>query len=130
MKKLLSLIAMGLLASSLYAGIDGKWRAELQAPQGKAKPEGKRTLTTTFDLKADGNALTGKVTASGGKRRRSFEIQNGKVEGDKFSFTTLIQTKKGETKLIWEGTVSGDELKGTRSRVGGKRGQDFTAKRQ
>ena len=68
--------------------------------------------------------------AGGKKRSGTAQIQDGKIEGNQFSFTTVqISKKKGEQKETWQGTVDGDTLQGTRSRAGGKRGQPFTAKR-
>ena len=62
--------------------------------------------------------------------RGSVAIQDGKIEGNQFSFTT-VQTskKKGDQKVEWKGTVEGDQLKGTRSSGKRGRGAPFTAKR-
>ncbi|HUQ95855.1 MAG TPA: hypothetical protein VM120_29530 [Bryobacteraceae bacterium] len=130
MKKLLSVIAMTLLAGALYAGpIDGKWRAEFKIPEGKGGKRGGGTVVTLFDLKSDGSTLAGSITMSRGRRDRTTEIQNGKIEGGKFTFTTVQQGRNGEAKIIWEGTVTGDELTGTRAREGRRRGREFTARR-
>jgi hypothetical protein len=130
MKTLLSLIAMSLLAVGLFAAsIDGKWKVETTMPQGRGKGGG-RTFTTILDLKSDGAKLAGTVTIQAPGGDRTTEIQDGKIDGDKFSFTTVQQTRQGEMKVMWEGTLSGDELKGTRKREGGGRGLEFTAKRQ
>jgi hypothetical protein len=111
MKKLFSLIAATMITASLYAGtIDGKWRAETKIPEGKGKFAG-GTLVTIFDLKSDGGKLAGTVTATGKKRERTFDIQNGKLDGDKFTFTMLRKTKKGERMVTYSGIVNGDELK-------------------
>ena len=88
-----------------------------------------RTVRVTFNLKADGNKLTGTVTSGAGKRNRSAEIVDGKIDGNQFSFTTVQNSKKGEQRQERRGTLEGDTLQGTRSRAGGKRGQPFTAKR-
>lgn len=125
MKKLTLMIA-GLLITavvSLAAGIDGKWSME-----GVANKNGKKSPTLTLNLKADGAKLTGQVEGMG-RKGAGVSIQDGKVDGNKFSFTTTVTTKKGDQKVVWEGTVDGDALKGTRMRDGGKRGQPFTAKR-
>lgn len=57
------------------------------------------------------------------------DIQNGKVEGDKFSFETTQKTKKGDVRLVWSRSVSSNELKGQFARDGRKRTISFTAKR-
>jgi hypothetical protein len=95
----------------------------------KAK-DGKQAAEVTLDLKAEGDKLTGSITRTA-KRARSNDIENGKVEGNKFSFTTSQQNrKKGTTaKTTWEGTVEGDQITGTMTPEGRKRGVSFTAKR-
>jgi hypothetical protein len=111
------------------ASIDGKWSFEGKM-QGKKGGEG-RTVETVLDLKAEGTVLKGTVKMGMGGRGREVEIQNGKVDGDKFSFMTVTKNRQGEEmKIVWEGTVEGGELKGTRMREGAKRGQPFTAKKQ
>ena len=108
----------------LSANIDGKWVAEVETKNRKGA--GKQNVT--LDLQSDGNTLTGNVSA--GRRGRGAEIQNGKLDGDKFSFTTVQKNKQGEQKLNWTGTVSGSELKIERSREGAKRAQSLVAKKQ
>lgn len=128
MKKLFSLITATLITASLYAGtIDGKWRAEMKIPEGKGKLAG-ATVITIFDLKSDGDKIAGTVTATGKKRERTFDIQSGKLEGDKFTFTMLRKNKKGERMVTYSGIVNGDELK---CKIGARRrGVEFVAKRQ
>ena len=87
-----------------------------------------RTVQVTLNLKSEGNTLTGSVSGAV-KKRGSAQIQDGKIDGNQFSFTTVQSGKKGEQKQTWRGTIDGDTLQGTRSRTGGKRGQPFTAKR-
>lgn len=126
MKKLPLMIA-GLLIAAVAvfaAGIDGKWTAEMTM----RGPDGEMKVTTTFDLKANGETLTGSV-ATAGPRPGTAEIMDGKVAGNKFSFKTKQTTKKGEMINVWEGTVDGDTFSGTRGREGGNNKMEFTAKR-
>jgi hypothetical protein len=75
--------------------------------------------------------LTGTVTANNPKGKgRTIAIEEGKVTGDNFRFVTAQKTKKGDNKLVWSGTVKGDELSGTRGRDGAKRAPSFSAKRK
>lgn len=83
----------------------------------------------TLDLKAEGGKLTGTVSTPARRRGGSLAIQDGKIEGNQFSFTTVQTTKKGDQKVEWKGTVEGDQLKGTRSSGKRGRGAPFTAKR-
>jgi hypothetical protein len=57
-------------------------------------------------------------------------IQNGKIEGDRISFTTVQKGKNGDQIFVWEGTLQGDQISGERRRDGAKRGLPFVAKRQ
>ena len=119
-------LAVGLAAA---ASIDGTWTSEMKMRGGKKGGGQDRTVQVTLNLKADGNTLTGAVRSGGKKKGGSAQIQDGKIDGNQFSFTTVQQTKKGERKQTWRGTIDGDTLQGTRSAAGGKRGQPFTAKR-
>lgn len=127
MKKL-SLMIAGLVVGSLVAmaaDVSGKWTFENKTETKK----GEVTMKTTLDLKAEGETLTGKVTTSAGRREVTADVAEGKIEGNKITFTTTQSTRKGDTKIKWEATLEGDSLKGTRSVEGRKRGQEFTAKR-
>lgn len=131
MKRLVMVLLLS-AAVAAAAGIDGKWTSEIAARvprKGGKQGAAAKPAQVTFNLKSEGGKVTGTMTAGGGKRARALEIQDGKIDGDSFSFTTVQKTKKGENKLTWRGSVKGDELTGTRSREGGKRGQPFTAKR-
>ncbi len=106
--------------------IDGKWVSER-----KMERDGQSfTITQTFDLKADGSKLKGSVTVSfGNMEPRKVDIKDGKIDGNKFSFATVMDTPNGEMKASYEGTVEGDTLKGTISREGGQ-GRPFEATRK
>ena len=107
------------------ASIDGKWKAE----QKMERNGNEFTITTTLDLKADGANLTGSVTTGFGERQRTSEVQNGKMEGNKVTFTTKQQMRDQEFEVKWNGSVEGDELKLTRT-FGEGRTMDIVAKRQ
>ena len=111
------------------AAIDGSWNAELKMRGSKKTGAQDRIVEIRMNLKADGEKPTGTVTSGAKKRSVTAKIVDGKIDGNQFSFTTVQTTKKGQQSFEWRGTVSGDTLQGTRSRVGAKRGQDFTAKR-
>lgn len=127
MKTLLSVFAI----FALVAGIDGKWAGEQKftTRDGEA-----RTIPFTMELKADGAKLTGTVAQQpmGGGEPRPVEIQDGKIDGNQFSFVTVVETPRGESKWKWQGAVDGDTMTGTRARDGAPEGRTtpFTAKRQ
>ena len=102
----------------LAAGIDGKWTVETQGQNGPQQ--------STLMLKASGSTLTGTFAAPGrgGAEPMPVEIKDGKVDGNKFSFT--VTAGRGPAKF--EGEVDGDQIKGTRTPEG-REGRPFTAKR-
>jgi hypothetical protein len=116
-----------LLAGLAFAAaIDGKW-----VSQRKMERDGQAfTITQTFDLKAEGGKLTGNVVmVFGDMEPRTIELKDGKIDGNKFSFSTTMSTPNGEFKSVYEGTVDGDTLKGTAAREGGQ-SRPFEAKRK
>jgi hypothetical protein len=108
----------------LAAAIDGKWVSERKFDR-SGEP---MTIKSTFELKAEGSTLTGTVvTVFGEKEMPKLEIRDGKIDGDKFSFSVVMSSPRGEFKTVYEGTVEGDTLKGTAT---GRRGPNpFEAKR-
>ncbi len=125
MKLRLTFYALALLALSIAVGsaadVSGKWVAQVPGRDGG-------TQEMTLNLKMDGGKLTGTVVT--GQREQS--ITEGQVTGDSVSFV-VVQSRGGtEMKTIYKGTVSGSEMKLTRTREGGRGGGapvEFTAKR-
>ena len=124
-KKLLFVVTILLVASFalLAADVSGKWVAEQPGRNGGPPRQ------TTFVLKAEGTKLTGTMTGGGGRggAPTPIEITDGKVDGDKVSFTVKRETQNGPMESKYEGTVSGDELKLKFSMNGNDR--EITAKR-
>jgi len=118
--------------TAFATGIDGKWISERQvgAADGKTYAH-----TTTLTLKNDAGVLTGTVVQTSAapwmseSNGRSVDISDGKVDGDKFSFKLTMDTKQGERTVVYEGTVEGDQLKGTMKFRGIGITQPFDAKR-
>ena len=110
------------------AAIDGKWVSERKMNRNGEE----MTIVQTFDLKSDGAKLTGTVSmAMGTMEPRSSEIKDGKLDGNKFSFKTVMTTPNGEMVSVYEGTVEGDALKGTSMREGGQgQPRPFEAKKK
>jgi len=107
--------------TAFAASIDGKWTSETKF--------GERTIQNTFNLKSDGGTLTGTIESSAGGQSRSTDIKNGKIDGNKFSFSLVQRGKQGERTVVYEGTVEGDELKGTMKPEGQDESRPFTAKK-
>jgi len=60
---------------------------------------------------------------------RSFDITDGKVDGNTFSFKLTLQRKAGDRTSVYEGTLEGDHLKGTIKYRGIGQTRPFEAKR-
>ena len=102
-----------LLAAALFAAdVSGKWSGEVPGRGGQT--------AATFVFKVDGDKLTGTMTGPQGE----VALQEGKVAGDKISFSTM----GANAKILFEGTVSGSEIKMTRTREGGQ-AREFTLKK-
>lgn len=131
MRIFISILVLSCLGALVLpaAGIDGKWVTEFKMQGGKKAGGEEVTVKTTLELKSEGEALRGTVRNEVRGRERTVEISDGKIEGDRFSFTTTQRSRQGEVKLRWEGTVAGDELKGSRGREGARRSLPFIAKR-
>jgi hypothetical protein len=109
-KKLFFVMTILLVASCalMAADVSGKWTYE--AP-GRGGNPGR---PTTITLKADGATLTG--TVPGGGRPGDtppppIEITDGKVDGNKISFTVKREFNGNTMVTKYEGVVSGDEIK-------------------
>lgn len=121
MRTLLAWVAcLGLFViAASAADVTGKWTAEVPGRGGQAQE-------MTFNLKADGNALTGTV----GSQRGELPISEGKVNGEEISFLVTFKMGENEFKVLHKGKVSGDTIKFTREVEGrGQIGGEFTAKK-
>jgi hypothetical protein len=103
------LFAMCAVAASA-ADITGKWVAQIPGRNG--------TMEQTFTFKQSGETLTGTISSQRGDQ----EISEGKVSGDAVSFVTVMNFGGNEMKMMYKGTIAGDEIKFTRSMEGGPGG--------
>jgi hypothetical protein len=88
-----------LLAPAWGADITGTWKGSMDM---MGQP-----IELTFNFKADGNTFTGTTVGPGGNES---PISNGKIDGEKISFTVKT-TGKMEMTINYKGTYSGDEMK-------------------
>ena len=112
--------AFALLGAGRAAGIDGKWAAEFDSQIGQQK--------YVFELKADGEKLTGKATGQRQDQKSETEIKNGKIVKDEVSFTEALKIQDQEVTIEYKGKLAGDELKLHR-KVGDFAEYDIVAKR-
>ncbi len=102
---------MALAATALAADVTGKWTATMAGRGG-----GGEGFTLTYNFKQDGTKLTGSIeTPMGGP----MEIKDGKVEGDRLTFTMSFEGPNGAMKMVNEGTIKGDEITLTTKFEGG-----------
>lgn len=121
--------AMILLSSPAWADLTGKWTASVDSPMGGEQ------IQLEFDLKADGNALSGSVAAAG---MPLGTITDGKIDGSDVSFKlpmTMMGAPEGAPSIVidYTGKLEGDELALVSTFSGGPGGEamvtELTAKR-
>jgi hypothetical protein len=78
---------------------DGTWNLEISSPMGAQK--------STFDLKVEGNVLTGTLSSPQGP----VAVENGKVEGDHGTWSSKVTMPMPMT-LEFDVTCNGDTLSG------------------
>ncbi len=104
MATLLPLMAISILA----ADPTGKWAASVPGRDGN-------TMTVSFNLKADGEKLTGTV----GGMRGETDISDGKIDGDNISFSVVREFNGNTMKQNYKGVIEGDTIHFTVVREGG-----------
>ncbi len=105
-------VALLLAATMAAADVSGKWTGQM--------PSRGDVAAATFTFKVEGAKLTGTLTSAQGETT----IEDGKVAGDQISFSAA----GGNAKILFQGSVSGDQIKMTRTREGGQ-AREFTLKR-
>jgi hypothetical protein len=116
-------LAAGLLlfaSSAQAAGVSGKWTAEFDTQVGQQK--------YTFDLKVDGETLTGKAFFERMGQKGEADILEGKVKGDTVSFVEMLEFEGNKLRIEYTGTLKGDEISFKRL-VGDFATEEFVARR-
>jgi hypothetical protein len=119
----LSVLAVVLLLGvlpALAADVAGKWTAEFDTQVGPQK--------YTFDLKVDGDKVTGKAFFERMGEKGEAELLEGKLAGDQVSFVETFDAMGNTVRIEYAGTVKGDEIAFTR-KVGDFGTEQFVAKR-
>jgi enterochelin esterase-like enzyme len=70
-----------------------------------------------LEFKIEGSKLTG--TLDNSQMPGAIEFKDSKIEGDNISFSYVRQMNGQDTKILWTGTLSGDEIKLKREAAGG-----------
>ena len=95
-------LLLGLLlfcAPAFAASIDGDWSGSLDTPNGPVQ--------ISYSFKADGGTLTGSTTGPDGSK---LAIKDGKVDGDKISFSVDIDLGGTPTTFKYTGVVSAEGI--------------------
>jgi hypothetical protein len=94
-------LAVLLIAVPAFAApVDGKWTGMIDTPMGPVQ--------VAFNFKADGAMLAGSTTGPDGAET---PIKNGKIEGDKISFSVDLDFGGMPFTLGYTGVVSADQIK-------------------
>jgi hypothetical protein len=93
----LALVLFGGIAAA--ADLTGKWNGEISGANG--------SFSLVYDFKQDGTKLTGTVQ---GPQGDPLKIQDGKIDGDKISFTVTFSGPQGDAKISNEGKIDGDQI--------------------
>lgn len=122
-KHLLTIITFACTAALLHAAdLTGKWKAAFDTQVGKQ--------TYTYELKADGEKVTGKATGDiNGENKRTVDIKDGKLVGDTVSFVEVFDFQGNEISITYKGKLAGDEIKFTRQ-VGDVATEELVARRE
>ncbi len=113
-------VALFCLVPALAADISGKWTTVIKTAIGE--------MNYTFDLKAEGEKLTGKAVMSMGNESSESALTEGSVKGDDISFVETLKVQGQELRCGYKGKISGDEIRGSRT-VGSYGTEEFVAKR-
>jgi hypothetical protein len=109
------LLIAGLLSA---ADLTGTWKGQFEF-NGAPVP-------LTFDLKADGDALTGSIT---GLPAGVAKIEGGKIQAGVVTFSIMTQYQGDPIKLVLKGQTQDDGIHFSMGTEDGSWGVDFVAKR-
>ena len=98
--RILASLLILMAAPAFAADVDGKWSGSLDTPNGPVQ--------VSFQFKADGNTLTGTTTGPDGN---SVALKNGKVDGEKISFSFDVSFGADPTTFNYTGVLKGSEIK-------------------
>ena len=115
----LALVALVALPA-LAADVTGKWKAEFDSPIGLQK--------YTFDLKVDGEKLTGTASFERMGETGQAELKEGKIKGEEISFVEILDFQGNQIRIDYTCKLVGDEIKMVR-KVGDFGTEELVAKR-
>jgi len=91
------------VTSGIAKDISGRWQTEFSTNDGTAK--------YFYELKVEGDKITGKSTGRVGEERPEAVLKEGKIKGDEFSWLEYFKDTDGkETKVETTGKIQGNRL--------------------
>src|SRR5882724_2731021 len=119
---LATLLVLTATFTSVHAAdITGKWKTEFDTVIGHLK--------YTYELKADGEKLSGKAFRDLDGTKTTIDLFEGKINGDEVSFVEPLKVHEQEIRIEYKGKIAGDEIKFTR-KVGDLATTEIVAKRE
>jgi F5/8 type C domain len=110
MKSTLQLTILAFLTATAVhlsaADVNGKWKSEFESPVGHLK--------YVFDLKADGDKLSGNAIRELDGEKTETDLKECKLAGDDVSFVEPLKFNDQEVAIEYKGKLSADEIKFTR----------------
>ena len=88
--------------SAQTVNVTGTWKVNVETPMGVIK--------YTFQLKQDGEKLTGKINRESEQGKSDVELTEGKVTGNTISFVENYKVQDNEIRIDHKGTFTADEM--------------------
>jgi hypothetical protein len=107
----LAVLVLFSLACLCAADIAGKWKSEFTSQQVGAQKY-------VYDFKFDKGKITGTTEANVAGKDYKGKVTDGKIDGDKISFTEDLDYDGMALAIEYKGTISGDEIKVERTVAG------------
>ena len=104
-------------APAFAADVDGKWAGTISTPGGD--------FPAQFEFKSEGTSLTGTTMGPDGT---AVNIKDGKIDGDKISFSVSFDFGGMALDIAYNGTVTPQEMKMTADVLGMT--MDFVVKKE
>jgi hypothetical protein len=115
-------VAILLTAQAAHAAdVTGKWTSQFESQIG--------SLKYVYDLKTEGDKITGKAIREADGQKTETELIEGKLSGDDVSFVETLDFDGNQIRIEYKGKVSGQEMKLTRV-VGDFSTLEIVAKRE
>jgi hypothetical protein len=95
-------LVLGIVLSAGWAfaaDVDGRWTGSMTTPGGE--------VPVTFVFKAEGEKLTGAMIGMGGNE---IPIADGKIEGDKISYSVSLDFGGMPLQMLYKGVVTPAEI--------------------